>query len=373
MMGGSMQNRYSRGARAGLGPWLKGQLARRPKPVWVLIVTDVLLAAISLVIFALFHHVLPRREDSTGVVSTRYGVEAPAAPVQEYPEDDGLPSLTSDATAEPPGTEAPAAVEPTPKAQARVGDFSDRFEGMFTDGQVIKTDSSYQSANLHITLNQYEYEDAVYYLADIYIRDIECFKTAFAQDRFGRGLTEMPADINRRARGVIAVNGDYYGTRTDGVVIRNGELYRDKSLTMDVCALYWNGVMETYSNKQFNAREAIDQGCCQAWHFGPRLLDENGEPLTRFSNATVGPDNPRTVLGYYEPGHYCFVVVDGRSAVSEGLTIKELARLMSQLGCERAYNMDGGATSMLLVGDRVVSNPYKGGRPSSDIILIADL
>ena len=388
-----MLNRNSRPryGRRRTTSWLKGQLARRPRPVWMLIAMDLLLVAVSLVVFALFHHVLPRREDSTGVVSSRYGVEQQATGYEADDEDEGddLPVLTQSievGTSDEPETsgetepEAPVeepeveeTPEPEPTEAAPTGYFGDKFPDKFTDGQVIKTDSSYQSANLNITLNQYEYEGAVFYLADIYIRDIECFRTAFAEDRFGRGLTEMPVDINKRARGVVAVNGDYYGTRTDGVVIRNGELYRDKSLTMDVCALYWNGVMETYTRRQFDARKAMEAGCYQAWHFGPMLLDENGKPKTSFSNASIGPKNPRTVLGYYEPGHYCFVVVDGRSSDSDGLTIKVLAKLMSKLGCQRAYNMDGGATSMLLIGNKVVSHPYNGGRPSSDIILISDL
>ena len=388
-----MLNRNSRPryGRRRTNSWLRGQLAQRPRPVWMLIVMDLLLVAVSLVVFALFHHVLPRREDSTGVVSSRYGVEQQAAGYEADDEDEGddLPVLTQSievGTSDEPETsgetepEAPVeepeveeTPEPEPTEAAPTGYFGDKFPDKFTDGQVIKTDSSYQSANLNITLNQYEYEGAVFYLADIYIRDIECFRTAFAEDKFGRGLTEMPVDINKRARGVVAVNGDYYGTRTDGVVIRNGELYRDKSLTMDVCALYWNGVMETYTRRQFDARKAMEAGCYQAWHFGPMLLDENGKPKTSFSNASIGPKNPRTVLGYYEPGHYCFVVVDGRSSDSDGLTIKVLAKLMSKLGCQRAYNMDGGATSMLLIGNKVVSHPYNGGRPSSDIILISDL
>ena len=136
--------------------------------------------------------------------------------------------------------------------------------------------------------------------------------------------------------------------------------------------LYWDGTMEVYGRKQFNAREAMEKGAYQAWHFGPNLLDEDGNPLKRFSDGSLGPNNPRTVLGYYEPGHYCFVVVDGRSSQSSGLTIKVLARLMSKLGCKRAYNLDGGNSSFMVIDDKVVNNPSGGGRASSDIVMIVD-
>lgn len=369
-----MLNRNKRYGRRSRSAWLRGQLSRRPKPVWVLVVTDVLLIIISLLVFALFHHVLPRKETSTGIVSSRY-----AAQVQTEGDDGEMPVLTGGAALEAPAATAAAAqvepeqtATPEPTAEPALGDFSAKYPDLFTSGEIIRTDNSYQGPSVNIALNQYEYENSTFYLADIHIRDIECFRTAFAEDRFGRGVIEMPVDINRRAGGILAVNGDYYGAREDGVVIRNGELYRDKGLSMDVCVLYWDGTIKTFSSRAFDAQKAMMQGAYQAWHFGPSLLDENGQPLTSFSNASIGPKNPRTVLGYFEPGHYCFVVVDGRSAVSEGLTIKVLARLMSKLGCKQAYNMDGGATSMLVIGDRVINHPYNDGRPSSDIILIAE-
>ena len=78
------------------------------------------------------------------------------------------------------------------------------------------------------------------------------------------------------------------------------------------------------------------------------------------------------MLGYYEPGHYCFVVVDGRTSASEGLTIKVLAQLMQKLGCKRAYNLDGGNSSFMVLGTRTVNNPSGGGRASSDAIMIVD-
>ena len=134
--------------------------------------------------------------------------------------------------------------------------------------------------------------------------------------------------------------------------------------------LYWDGTMETYSRRQFDAQEAMANGAYQAWHFGPDLLDDEGKALKRFSDCSLGPRNPRTVLGYYEPGHYCFVVVDGRSDTSDGLTIKVLAQVMQKPGCKRAYNLDGGNSSFMVLGTRTINHPSNGGRPSSDVLMI---
>ena len=212
----------------------------------------------------------------------------------------------------------------------------------------------------------------VFYVADIYIRDISCFVTAFAEDTFGRGFREAPSTMNSRIGGLIAVNGDFYGARSDGNVIRNGVLYRaDEHPVRDLCVLYWDGRMETFSTNSFDPAAAIRDGAYQAWNFGPMLLDENGHAMTSF-NSDLTPNNPRTAIGYYEPGHYCFVVVDGRQGNYHGMTLKRLSSLMEELGCVRAYNLDGGDTSTMVAGNRVINKPSDGGRKSSDIIAIVD-
>ncbi len=44
--------------------------------------------------------------------------------------------------------------------------------------------------------------------------------------------------------------------------------------------------------------------------------------MTEF-NSTLGKANPRTAVGNYEPGHYCFLVVDGRQpGYSDGNDIR---------------------------------------------------
>ena len=107
----------------------------------------------------------------------------------------------------------------------------------------------------------------------------------------------------------------------------------------------------------------------QSWHFGPELLDHDGQPKTKFNTGVYGR-NPRAVIGYYEPGHYCFVVVDGRQGkYSGGLDMKELSELMYTLGCVRAYNLDGGATAHMSWLDTVINSPSKD-RKVHDVICV---
>ena len=423
-----MQNRRRPSQGRPAASWLRSQLAQRPLPVWVLIVTDILLLGISLVVFALFHHVLRHPVESLGIVSNRSDAHGQFEEIYDVEEDDGgeiesavdfstatSSAIALDESATQAGTDgvpvetgadgASVETEAVSSAEAEAsdaedagdvyddsaqtaagtmvgnyfseqpGDFAEKFADKFTAGEVQASQSGYKSGNVSIELKRYDSNNVVFYVADIYVRDISCIKTAFAQDTYGKAYREHTLDICQRINGILAVNGDNYGSRDDGVVIRNGELYRkDNHPNQDVCVLYWDGRMETYAAGKFNTQQVMDNGAYQAWNFGPRLITSDGKAKKHF-NSVVTPNNPRTALGYYEPGHYCFVVVDGRSDASGGLTLAELAALMRDLGCTRAYNMDGGNTSVMVGGGRVISNPSSsggGGRETSDIIAIVD-
>ena len=79
-------------------------------------------------------------------------------------------------------------------------------------------------------------------------------------------------------------------------------------------------------------------------------------------------------MGYYEPGHYCFVIVDGRqSGYSAGLLIPELAQLFEDLGCTCAYNLDGGGSAVMTFLHEKYSRQSNGAdRRLSDILLITE-
>ena len=73
--------------------------------------------------------------------------------------------------------------------------------------------------------------------------------------------------------------------------------------------------------------------------------------------------------------HYVFVVSDGRTDESEGLSLYQLAEFISELGAETAYNLDGGGSSSMVFNGNVINNPTTSGnrikeRSVSDIVYI---
>ena len=81
------------------GGGLRALLRRRPRPAWMVALAHLLALGLALVLYALPHHVLPSRQQATGIVSTRESsVRHSAAPVAtatvavEY-DDEGDPIL----------------------------------------------------------------------------------------------------------------------------------------------------------------------------------------------------------------------------------------------------------------------------------------
>lgn len=336
---------------------------RGPLPLWLIILIDALLVMATLTVYALFHHVLPRAE---------------AAPVQIL-----ATSVPSPAAETPPATAQPAAIAatppptftPAPTPTPAPGDFSAVFPGHDTGTDAML---SFQTDDVRIAIREGRYEDAAFYAADVWIRNISHFTTAFGPGDFAKGSVKarMPLTIADEAGALLALSGDYCGVRRTGLVIRNGVLYRD-SVTEDVCVLYGDGVLETYYRDEFDLGAAIARGAYQSWSFGPKLLENGSLPATYDGAAgtlhsVLDHRDPRAAIGYYEPGHYCLLVVDGRQGeYSKGLTLTQLSELFCILGCTDAYNLDGGQTAAMVFDGMVINRPYRDGRVVSDILCIS--
>ncbi len=258
-------------------------------------------------------------------------------------------------------------------------DLRTKFSGHFTN-KIVSTNMSYSSPNLSVNITRHRMgsgdNTVTYYIADIFMADISSFQTHFAYGTYGsykQSLSDMSSDVGA----ILAMNGDSYRFNLghlNGLLMRNGIVYRTNRTTADICVLYKDGTMVTSSPNDFDAQQAINNGALQTWIFGPRLLDDNGRALKQFNTWDyIRKSHPRSAIGYYEPGHYCFVVVDGRqTGYSRGMELPELAAVFEKLGCTAAYNLDGGHTSFLTLNDTVVNRPYKPKKMITDCIYICE-
>ena len=314
---------------------------------------------------------------TVGYIFYIHHIDAQPAPRLMTPE----PSHTS----APASTHAPSAtplvtVSPVPAAEATKAPsyaFTADAKRFWTEG-ARKTEDSYRSPTLSLTVETVVDTKTfgrrvTYYVADIYVRDVKQVLTASCRGDFSKTGHGSVLRTAKQVNAIVAISGDYCGFHKDSLVIRNGTVYR-KSIRkdMDVCLLLKDGTMETYRAGKISLNDVLEKDPWQAWQFGPLLLDQEGDARTSFASSSIGARNPRCCIGYVDPGHYKFVVVDGRSKQSRGVTLPELASLMEMLGCRRAFNLDGGASAHFFYKDKIFNVPSNnGGRQISDIIYIA--
>lgn len=240
----------------------------------------------------------------------------------------------------------------------------------------VKPESTVESADAQVSISEYRVDDTTVYVADVRISSASQLKTAFSQNSYGRNVTADTSDTAEAVGALLAINGDNYGSREKGYVIRNGVLYRDKAAKdQEDLVIYADGSFEIIREDEVTAQELLEAGAVQVLSFGPGLV-ENGE-ISVDKNDEVDrakASNPRTAIGIIEEGHYVFVVSDGRTDASEGLTLYELAVFMQSLGVQTAYNLDGGGSSTMVYSGEVVNQPTGGHgideRAVTDIIYI---
>jgi len=345
-------------------------------PAPLLILIDVLLIGACLCVYALFHHVL-NGSFRSGAVRTAEPVRAVSVIPTPTPAPAAVPVSTGE-DGEP--GEGGEGVADEPVVIVDYGQFGEQFQDKFAaEGEVIQTETLYMSHDIRVELSEDRMFNSDMHILDIYVRNIENLRATFAggSDVFD-GTRARVFDMAEREHAVAAMNGDYAGFMTGGeyVVLRNG-VYFYSWPTRAVCVLYYDGRMETFwkpfnqTGDDFDLDQAMADGAWQIWSFGPALLDEEGHANTLYDPTVY---QPRSVLGYYEPGHYCFITVDGRSNNNSGMNLDQLAQMAENMGLTQAFNLDGGGSSTLVFGGECISygSPYEPQRAVTDCIYIAE-
>lgn len=259
--------------------------------------------------------------------------------------------------------------EPTETAGGSTGTTSD---DTYSDGETTVSVTQVSTGSGDETLT--------YYVADVVLSDATRLRSAFAKDQFGENITETTSAMAEDNGAVFAINGDYYGFRDSGILIRNGVVYRDTPARTGL-AFYADGTARVYDETETTADELLADGVWNTVSFGPALVDggavvdgiDEVEVDTNVGNHSIQGEQPRTAVGVIDENHLVFVVVDGRAeGYSRGATLAELAQIMIDLGAETAYNLDGGGSSTMYFDGDVVNQPSNGGeRGTSDILYVA--
>jgi exopolysaccharide biosynthesis protein len=235
-------------------------------------------------------------------------------------------------------------------------------------GTVKTSATSYSDDNMTINVTTERVNGTTVYVADITVSDPSLLQTALASGTYGRNYTETTSSQASDNNAIFAINGDYYGFRDTGYVIRNGVLYRDTAAAdTDALVIDSDGNMSSVIQSDTTAQALLDSGAQQVLSFGPTLV-ENGEVVVD-EDAEVGQattSNPRTAIGQISENHYIVVVSDGRTSASTGLSLYELATVFKDHGATYAYNLDGGGSSTMVLNGRVINQTVGGSGGSSE-------
>lgn len=363
--------KFSRG-RNGKYSGDQQQKHHRSMPVVVVVLIDALVAGLILLVFAFFHHVMPWLITEKKLQDAQNNPTQPQMSVVETVPETAAPTdppVETEAFTEP---TVPLTTEPDTRTPWQIN-----FEEHFSD-EVIITENSYKSPEVSVTIDTHKIEiegdQIVYYVADIYVASIDNFVAAVANNDMSYYSTQKSTELDKNAKAIISICGDFVTYQKTGFMMRNREIYVDDNNRYSICALYSDGTMDTFDAKDYRIDDIKAKDPVQVWSFGPVLLDEDGTVRDKYQvSSTVAQRNPRSAVGYYEPGHYCFVVVDGRQKHSAGIKIPALAAVFEELGCAKAYNLDGGGSAVMMFNHKQFSKQSNGAdRKLGDLLVIRD-
>ena len=250
----------------------------------------------------------------------------------------------------------------------------EQIAALFTPTKEFREREHYSDPDIYIDISKLRDEEdtTTYYVADIRIKSMSYFRTALAKDKFGQNVNERTSDICLRNKGILAIDGDTYGSQEGGYVIRNGvslrsaknlDRMRGTTKKAEDLLVFPNGTFSIIDENEVSFEQVEAQNPWQVFSFGPGLI-KNGEVAVNeneeVGTAMGGNRNQRCAIGIIAPGHYVFVVNDARMESSYGFSLFTMANIMKGLHCETAYNLDGGGSATMYL-DNGTGNADKLG------------
>ncbi len=253
------------------------------------------------------------------------------------------------------------------------------FSGGFIPDPAGFTEHTYEDASLSVRMEKRDIDGVRYDIAWIKIASPTQLRTAIAGQP-NEIVAEKPGRIARRVNAVVAINGDFYVQRKDGLIYRQGQAFRYVlNPEKDILVIDDLGDLHVFLNGESQTTELLTflqsgRTIVNAFTFGPAIVkDGQAIPLpatyqTRFDSAVRAP---RTVIAQTGPLEYVFVEAEGRNDISKGVTTDQMGEFMATLGVQTAYCMDGGNSSILLFNGKYYDSNYAASeREQSDIIYV---
>lgn len=214
----------------------------------------------------------------------------------------------------------------------------------------------YISNDLNIKLVEQKSDNQHYWIAEVITTQNNQLQAEFANNTYG-GKRETLSSMATRMGAILAINASGFYTDTNkpmGSIVRDGQLLQtDPNFTWEVLSTTWSGDLNFFQVNDQASAYAADIN--DTFAFGP-ILVRNGVATEIKDNSR----HPRTAIGQLDKNRYIIVVAEGRLKNADGLTLNELQKIFLDLGCQAAYNLDGGGSSTLYFKGQIVNTPSDG-------------
>lgn len=254
--------------------------------------------------------------------------------------------------------------------------YENAIERISQEWDYVNDEWNYETSTLKVTVEPGETSYTKYWVCHIQTFSTAQLCSALCGGTYGN--PRVPVSEETAAHnGVIGINGSGFSYSTGEPapgksMIKDGKVYNDIYSNGNIMCVTQDGGMFT-AVAGMTTEDMLNRGVKDTYCFGPTLV-ENGEPYTITGAFQQTYRYQRTAVGMVNPGNYYIVVVQGGGADgSQGMTYEELTQVFLDLGCQYAYNLDGGGSTTLVFKGKVLNKLTDGGeRPCADILYFID-
>ncbi len=255
----------------------------------------------------------------------------------------------------------------------------DTFIGAVSEAwNYVNDDTHYQSSTLSVSVEELKTDYTKYWIVHVETFSTAQMCSALCGGTYGSPRKAVSEEVTAHG-GVIGINGSGFDYNSclpapGKSMIKDGEIYNDVYSNGNIMCVTWDGGMFT-AVAGMTTEDMLTAGVRDTYCFGPTLV-EDGQACEISSQFNQTYRYQRTAVGMVNPGNYYLLVVDGKGAGgSQGMTYEEMQQVFLDLGCEYAYNMDGGGSSTLVFKGKVLNTLTDAGqeRPVADVLYFIDV
>ncbi|MGN1019593.1 MAG: phosphodiester glycosidase family protein [Aristaeellaceae bacterium] len=244
----------------------------------------------------------------------------------------------------------------------------------------LPDNAGYHDDSLDIRIETFRHLDTTVMAAYVTLTDP-------SQMRTGSALPTAPlykrentvAKMSKYYQAVMGINGDYFCYHSDGIVVRNGTVYRmNPNEGRDTLIIDAKGDFTILHPTTREAYDAFEGEVIHAFCFGPGLVID-GVQLTDMDSVLVDngkfKQTQRMAICQMGPLSYLILACEGpENDNSVGMTLAEWAALCKEMGAVNAYNLDGGSSTTIALNNRKINAlSANKERPVGDLIYFCTL